>query len=80
MKGNNYFQIIFSSSYYFYYFLSLLFLNSAENGDYKLINELVELLTLPYSEGTQIQEDKWFQKTPNWAKKMPGVAFLSCSS
>ncbi len=59
--------------------MSTLAYESAENGDSQVMNELIELLTFPYLEGTQTQEKKWFQKTPQWAT-MPGVAFLSCSS
>ena len=47
-------------------------------GDYKLIDELFQLLKNPYSE--QLESEKWFAKRPEWARNKVGCSMLSCSS
>ena len=48
--------------------------------DYSIINELATLLESPYDEQTFELTEKWYSKTPTWARQMPGVEFMSCSS
>jgi hypothetical protein len=35
------------------------------------------VLSKPYGEQTEEIEKKYYQKTPNWAKQLPGVTFMS---
>lgn len=49
-------------------------IDAANEGDYSVIEELYELLKLPYAE--QVGMEKWFVKRPDWA----GPSALSCSS
>jgi len=49
----------------------------AEQGDFSLVDELLEVLRDPYGEQSKEVQDKWFQKTPPWARMMPGVSFMS---
>lgn len=57
--------------------MSMLAYEKAENGDYSIINELMLLLEQPYDEHTHELEARWYLKTPDWAKGMPGTEFLS---
>ncbi len=50
----------------------------AEKEDYSLLNELYQLLLLPYEE--QPEFEKWFAKRPDWAREKIGSSMLSCSS
>eukprot|EP00602_Paraphysomonas_sp_CaronLab_P002905 CAMPEP_0185029834 /NCGR_PEP_ID=MMETSP1103-20130426/16399_1 /TAXON_ID=36769 /ORGANISM="Paraphysomonas bandaiensis, Strain Caron Lab Isolate" /LENGTH=582 /DNA_ID=CAMNT_0027564733 /DNA_START=97 /DNA_END=1845 /DNA_ORIENTATION=+ len=50
---------------------------SAEEGNYELINKLLEVLSHPYEEGSDMDAENWFRKTPPWAQHMPGVSFMS---
>jgi len=50
---------------------------SADKGDFSLVQEIAELLEQPYAEGTEEAHRKWFAKTPTWAAGKPGVAFMS---
>ncbi len=63
---------------------------SAEQGDYSIIEELMTLLQNPYdldqssfssmanTEGVRLaMEEKYYRKTPPWARNMPGVTFMS---
>ena len=54
-------------------------IEKAENKDYSLLNELFELIKLPYDEQFDF-ESKWHQKRPDWAKNKVGCSMLSCSS
>jgi uncharacterized protein YdiU (UPF0061 family) len=54
-------------------------IEKAENKDYELLNELFELIKLPYDEQFDF-ESKWYQKRPDWAKNKVGCSMLSCSS
>lgn len=57
-----------------------LIIHRAAEGDMSIIFELEELLQRPYEEGTSEQSEKWYRKTPTWAREMPGCTFMSCSS
>jgi len=53
-------------------------IDDADKGDYKLIDELFEMLKKPYDEQPKYQ--KWFAKRPDWARNKIGCSMLSCSS
>ena len=59
-------------------YMAQLAIDDAENGDYKLLNELYELLSNPYKDQPKYQ--KWYSKRPDWAKEKVGCSMLSCSS
>ncbi len=53
-------------------------IDAADNGDYQLINDFLDLLRQPYAE--QPSMEKWFAKRPEWARNKVGCSMLSCSS
>ena len=57
--------------------MGLLAYEKASTGDYSVIEELTGLLERPYDEQDPILSDKWYAKTPDWARFMPGVTFMS---
>jgi uncharacterized protein YdiU (UPF0061 family) len=59
-------------------YMSQLAIDDANKGDYKLIDELFQLLKKPYDE--QPENEKWFAKRPDWARHKVGCSMLSCSS
>ena len=59
-------------------YMSQLAIDDANKGDYKLIDELFQLLKQPYAEQPEYQ--KWFAKRPEWARNKVGCSMLSCSS
>ena len=59
-------------------YMAQLAIDDADKGDYKLVNELFELLKKPYAE--QPESEKWFAKRPDWARHKVGCSMLSCSS
>ena len=59
-------------------YMAQLAINDANKGDYKLIDELFQLLKQPYEE--QPNHQKWFAKRPDWARHKVGCSMLSCSS
>ena len=59
-------------------YMSQLAIDSADEGDYSLIDELFNLLKKPYTE--QSENEKWFAKRPEWARDKVGCSMLSCSS
>jgi uncharacterized protein YdiU (UPF0061 family) len=59
-------------------YMAQLAIDDANKGDYKLIDELFQLLKKPYNEQPEYQ--KWFAKRPDWARHKVGCSMLSCSS
>lgn len=59
-------------------YMAQLAIDAADKGDYKVIDELFQLLKQPYEE--QPENEKWFAKRPDWARHKVGCSMLSCSS
>ncbi len=59
-------------------YMAQLGIDSADEGDYSLLEELFNLLKDPY--GEQPEMEKWFAKRPDWARHKVGCSMLSCSS
>jgi uncharacterized protein YdiU (UPF0061 family) len=59
-------------------YMAQLAIDDANKGDYKLIDELFNLLKKPYD--TQPEHEKWYAKRPEWARDKVGCSMLSCSS
>lgn len=59
-------------------YMAQLAIDDANKGDYKLIDELYQLLSKPYDD--QVEMNKWYAKRPEWARHKVGCSMLSCSS
>jgi uncharacterized protein YdiU (UPF0061 family) len=50
---------------------------AATRGDFTIVRELHEVLRRPYEDQGDAVNDRWYQRTPVWARDRAGLAFMS---
>ncbi len=59
-------------------YMAQLAIDKAEQEDFSVVTELLELLRHPYDD--QPEQEQWAAKRPDWARDRAGCSMLSCSS
>jgi uncharacterized protein YdiU (UPF0061 family) len=59
-------------------YMAQLAIDKAEQGDFAMIHDLLELLRHPYN--SQPDKAAYAARRPDWARNRPGCSMLSCSS
>ncbi|MCX4188611.1 protein adenylyltransferase SelO [Methylophaga sp. OBS4] len=59
-------------------YLAQMAIDKAEQDDFSLVNELLDVMRHPYDE--QPEFEQYASKRPDWARNRPGCSMLSCSS